>query len=552
MKPGSPPAASGPPPDAHRGARPGAAPVPQRLSPERRRDFLFLITSRVSTRLGDGFLRILSVLLVAEKSRDPMIAGLVLVFRYVCEILINAVSGPIIDRLRIRTSLMASDLARTVLAALLVGAVLGGFPYPVFLALSFLGDFVFIFFKPAADKVVKVTFPVEEGTKVLSQIDAANHASNIGGFMLASLLAGWLGPSLPVVLGPIFFMVSFLLVVRLRLPGEAAIDYGREKKKSYWARQREGLGYTWASPPLRLLLLGRSLVAVARGSFTVLSVVYLAGLAKGLASYGYFESAQSAGKVLVTALVIPLFFAHRSTFLLTGLAEVAIGLSFFSFNLVDDVLLACVVGVAIGVGQAAEAVGIDAILNRYADARIQGRAKSTTSFGSRLSGLAAMGLVYLLVNTFHVQPGSLFAWLGIFPILGGAVFLLGWLSERGSLAQVEFLQGPATATLRVVAGDAGEPAAVVGRDPVTLGRSRRANFVLHDDAVSRFHAVVRRERFGWVIEDLESSNGVLVNGVQVDKAELGSGDEVTLGRTRLRFEVATDESARRRDAAGGA
>ena len=70
--------------------------------------------------------------------------------------------------------------------------------------------------------------------------------------------------------------------------------------------------------------------------------------------------------------------------------------------------------------------------------------------------------------------------------------------------------------------------------------------------MSRFHAVVRRERFGWVIEDLESSNGVLVNGVQVDKAELGSGDEVTLGRTRLRFEVATDESARRRDAAGGA
>ena len=146
-----------------------------------RKDFYLLISSRVFTRIGDGFLRILSVLLVASKSKDPMIAGLVLVFRYVCEILINAISGPFIDKLRIRTSLMAADLLRTFLSLLLVAAVLLGYPYPVYLVLSFLGDFVFIFFKPAADKVVKVNFPVKEGTKVLSQVDAANHFSNIGG-----------------------------------------------------------------------------------------------------------------------------------------------------------------------------------------------------------------------------------------------------------------------------------------------------------------------------------------------------------------------------------
>ena len=176
-----------------------------------RKDFYLLISSRVFTRIGDGFLRILSVLLVASKSKDPMIAGLVLVFRYVCEILINAISGPFIDKLRIRHSLMAADLLRTFLSLLLVAAVLLGYPYPVYLALSFLGDFVFIFFKPAVDKVVKVNFPVKEGTKVLSQIDAANHFSNIGGYALASLIAGWLGsiksislPGISVGIAPIF------------------------------------------------------------------------------------------------------------------------------------------------------------------------------------------------------------------------------------------------------------------------------------------------------------------------------------------------------------
>jgi MFS family permease len=400
------------------------------MEPSVRKDFYLLICSRVLTRIGDGFLRILSVLLVASKSQDPMIAGLVLVFRYVCEILINAISGPFIDKLRIRTSLMTADLLRTILSLLLVAAVLLGYPYPVYLVLSFLGDFVFIFFKPATDKVVKVNFPVKEGTKVLSQVDAANHFSNIGGYALASLVAGWLGLKMAVLGGPPFFFLSFLLVSRLQLAGESIIDYRKVRKKSYWASQKEGLRYTWGNKPLRLLLMGRSLVAVGRGSFTVLSVVYLANIAKGLSAYGYFESAQSAGKVVVTALVIPFFFAYRSTFFLTGVSLIVIGMAFFGFNLVNDVVLACLVGALVGAGQASEAVGIDAIVNRYSEAHIQGRAKSTTSFGSRVFGLAAMGTVYLLVTTFQVSARTLFGWLGIFPLLGSLVFFLGWSAEK--------------------------------------------------------------------------------------------------------------------------
>jgi hypothetical protein len=402
----------------------------------RRFDFAVLIASRVASRIGDGFLRIVAVLLVAAKSHDPMIAGLVLVFRYICEILINAISGPFIDKLHIRTSLMAADVLRTALAAALVGGVVAGLGYPVFLALSFLGDFVFIFFKPAADKVVKVTFPVEDGTLALSEVDAANHASNIGGYALASFLAASIGPEKAVVLGPFFFFTSFLLDSRLHLEGESVIDYSQVRRQSYWAAQREGLRYTWANPPLRTLLIGRSLVAVGQGSFSVLSVAYLASLAKGLASYGYFESAQTSGKILVTALVIPLVFARRSTFLLTGLSLVVIGLSFFGFNLVHDVVPACLVGVMVGSGQASQAVGIDALINRYAEARIQGRAKSTTSFGSRLAGLAAIGLVYLLVDSAKVPARTLFGWLGVFPILGALVFLAGWLAERTPNAAV--------------------------------------------------------------------------------------------------------------------
>ena len=325
-----------------------------------RRDFALLLSSRICTRVGDGFLRIIAVLLVAEKSNDPMVAALVLVSRYICEILINAVSGPFIDRFRIRTSLMLSDFLRFLVSVTLILAVFNGSSHYVYLVLSFLGDFVFIFFKPAVDKVVKVSFPVSEGTKILSEVDAVNHLSNITGYSLASFTAVYIGLHAAVCLSPVLFLLSCALISQLRLQGESVIDYASVRKKSYWASQREGLRYTWDSLPLRLVLIGRSLVAVGRGAFTALSVVYLADIAKGLSAYGYFESAQSGGKVVATALIIPFFFAYRSTFLLTALSEVIIGVAFLGFNLAGDVNSACAVGALLGIGQASEAVGLDA------------------------------------------------------------------------------------------------------------------------------------------------------------------------------------------------
>jgi hypothetical protein len=353
--------------------------------------------------------------------------------------------------------------------------------------------------------------------------------SNIGGYALASALAATVGLHVAVCLGPVFFFLSFLFVSRLRLPGEKAIDYAKVRKKSYWASQREGLRYTWESPQLRTLLIGRSLVAIGRGSFTVLSVAYLAGIAKSLDAYGYFESSQTAGKIAVTLLVIPLFFAYRSAFLLAAVSLAAQGLAFFGFNLVDTVSLACLVGVLVGGGQAAEAVGIDALLNRYADAHIQGRAKSTTSFGSRLLGLAAIGVVYVLVTGFHVEARSLFGYLGVFPLAAAVVFLVGWRLERARSA----LAARPNLQLAVVEGEANLAVVELGSEPVLIGRSRKNNLVLADDAVSRFHAVVRPEGSAWVIEDMRSSNGVEVDGARTQLGRLAEGSRIVLGRSVL-------------------
>jgi pSer/pThr/pTyr-binding forkhead associated (FHA) protein len=74
--------------------------------------------------------------------------------------------------------------------------------------------------------------------------------------------------------------------------------------------------------------------------------------------------------------------------------------------------------------------------------------------------------------------------------------------------------------------------------PLTLGRGTSADVMIADEAVSREHAAVRVDGATVVVEDLESSNGTIVNGNQVAQARLEDGDVIQLGGTELEVRIA--------------
>jgi hypothetical protein len=73
--------------------------------------------------------------------------------------------------------------------------------------------------------------------------------------------------------------------------------------------------------------------------------------------------------------------------------------------------------------------------------------------------------------------------------------------------------------------------------PLVIGRLPECSVVIEDSNVSRRHAELRRDGPDVVVVDLGSTNGTRVNGAQVRTQRLNDGDEVTIGRTSLRFEV---------------
>ena len=72
-------------------------------------------------------------------------------------------------------------------------------------------------------------------------------------------------------------------------------------------------------------------------------------------------------------------------------------------------------------------------------------------------------------------------------------------------------------------------------DGATLGRAERAELVVADSAVSAEHARVSRIGRDWVVLDLGSTNGTLVNDSPVNgETRLNHGDVLALGGVRLK------------------
>ena len=71
-----------------------------------------------------------------------------------------------------------------------------------------------------------------------------------------------------------------------------------------------------------------------------------------------------------------------------------------------------------------------------------------------------------------------------------------------------------------------------------LGRSSQCDVRLEDPNASRQHARISGVDGDWKLEDLGSTNGVLVNGARVaGSTPLKNGDRIQLGHTDMTFQV---------------
>lgn len=100
--------------------------------------------------------------------------------------------------------------------------------------------------------------------------------------------------------------------------------------------------------------------------------------------------------------------------------------------------------------------------------------------------------------------------------------------------------------LRAVAGLPHDTAILV-ENRVSIGRAADCDLQLGDPEVSRRHAKIEVDADGQAtLVDLSSKTGTFIDGARIDRHLLLSGDEIAIGRFRLRYDEVAEQVAERR------
>ena len=93
-----------------------------------------------------------------------------------------------------------------------------------------------------------------------------------------------------------------------------------------------------------------------------------------------------------------------------------------------------------------------------------------------------------------------------------------------------------TARVVAVSGSLAGRSIPLGDIPMTFGRAPENTVVIASQRASRRHAEIRREGGVYLLIDLGSSNGTLLNGQPIQRQILRNGDTFTIGDESFRFE----------------
>jgi dTMP kinase len=365
----------------------GSLPSPRRVFGSSA--YFRLWMAQVVSSLGDWIGLVAVVALAARVSEGSEAAvGLVMAARMVPGFFLAPVGGVLVDRWDRRRTMVACDLGRAAIVAILpfVDTLLG-----LFLA-SFLLEILTLLWSPAKDASVPNLVPSTKLAAANSLSMAAAYGTfPVGSAVFASLagLASWLGDfdalhslkvnqeSLALWVDAVTFLGSALLITTLDLPSRGRNDGRRIDWGQTWRELVEGLRFIRRNEAVRSVMLGMGIGLVGCGSVVPLGPIYAGQvLGSGSAGFGLLMTGLGTGAAIgVLALSVAARRLPSDLVFVAALfgSGVGLGVATATSSLTAAVVLAGVFGLFAGTCYVS---GFTVIQERVSDA-LRGRMFAT-------------------------------------------------------------------------------------------------------------------------------------------------------------------------------
>ena len=261
--------------------------------------FRWLVTASWASNLGDGIAVAAGPLLIASQTPDPFLVALAGLLQRLPWLLFGLHAGVLADRLDRRRVVIAVDLVRACVLAVLVAALLtGAVGVPVVLVTVFLLGTAEVF----ADTTSATLLPMVVARADLGIGNARMMTARITMNQLVGPSVGAalfvLGTAWPFVVQAVCLLLSTLLVSRMAVPRLPAPEGPRRVRRDI----AEGLRWTWGNPAVRTLTLAIVTFNVTWGAAWSVLVLYAGErLGLGPVGFGLLTTVGALGGIVGTA-----------------------------------------------------------------------------------------------------------------------------------------------------------------------------------------------------------------------------------------------------------
>jgi MFS family permease len=262
-------------------------------------DFRWLLAAAWTTNVGDGIALAAGPLLIAAQTHDPLLVALAGLLQQLPWLLTGLYAGVIADRLDRRRIMIAANLARVaVLAVLTLTIVTGRVSIGLTLAAMFALGLAETFEDVTAHTLTPMIVAPEDlgiaNARLLSGYITANQLAGppIGAFLFAA------GMATPFAVQAACVALGAILIARLRLPPPAV------ERPDSRVRQEigEGLRWLWQHRAVRTLALTIVTFNITFGAaWSVLVLYALNRLQMGEVGFGLLTTASALGGLMGTA-----------------------------------------------------------------------------------------------------------------------------------------------------------------------------------------------------------------------------------------------------------
>ena len=237
-------------------------------------NFRRLWLAQIVSENGDWFYTLAIYSLLLDLTGKASSVALALVLQVLPVTLLGPLAGVVNDRISRRKVMIASDLLRMVIVGCML---LVRSPQTVWVVypLLFFETVMVSFFEPARTAVIP-SVVAESDVIVANTLSSATWSFDLAiGSVLGGVVAAWLGRDAVFVLNALSFVVSALLISRMRFVESHADKAKRhpEDQGAGWSSIRAGFKYIAHDPKLAALVLLKGGVSIAGTSWVLFPVM---------------------------------------------------------------------------------------------------------------------------------------------------------------------------------------------------------------------------------------------------------------------------------------